>query len=557
MSESRRCKLPADTFCYVCGHYIGTKQVKHRIVFGTKFCDAYQAYFGVPVGDQNVAWAPHVSCGSCRSTLEGWLRGTRKSMPFAVPRIWREPTNHHDNCYFCMVDITHYKSTKNRKHVQYPSIPSSIAPVPHSEELPIPLPPVNSSTEDEVQDDYDDGDFSNDESISKEPQLFNQQKLDDLIRELELTKSKAELLASRLKENNLLAKGCKITKYRVRHKDFAFFYEMYENLCFCSDVNALFQHMQIPHEPDQWRLFIDSSSTSLKAVLLHNGNKFPSIPVAHSAHLKETYENVKLLLEKLNYGCHKWDVCGDFKMLGFLLGLQGGYTKYSCFLCLWDSRADDQHYTKRDWPTRKELLPGIHNVKHEPLVPVDKILLPPLHIKLGLIKQFIKGLNSNSEALSLIRQMFPKLSEAKVKGGIFTGPQIRAMLKSKELVDVMTLDERTAFEAFRMVVQHFLGNKRSDNYKELIENLIRSYGVLGCRMSVKMHYLFSHLDFFRPNLGDVSEEHGERFHQDIQLMERRYQGRWDTAMMGDYVWGIVRAEGSKEHKRKSRSRVCF
>ena len=42
-----------------------------------------------------------------------------------------------------------------------------------------------------------------------------------------------------------------------------------------------------------------------------------------------------------------------------------------------------------------------------------------------------------------------------------------------------------------------------------------------------------------PNLGDVSKEHGECFNQDIHIMERRYQGRWDCAMMGDCVWGIV------------------
>ena len=42
-------------------------------------------------------------------------------------------------------------------------------------------------------------------------------------------------------------------------------------------------------------------------------------------------------------------------------------------------------------------------------------------------------------------------------------------------------------------------------------------------MPLKMHYLHSHLDFFRSKLADVSEEHGERFHQDIQVMEKRYQ----------------------------------
>ncbi|GFN98208.1 Pol polyprotein [Plakobranchus ocellatus] len=50
-------------------------------------------------------------------------------------------------------------------------------------------------------------------------------------------------------------------------------------------------------------------------------------------------------------------------------------------------------------------------------------------------------------------------------------------------------------------------------------------------MSLKIHFLHNHLDFFPANLGAVSDEHGERFHQDISKMERNYQGRWDPAMM--------------------------
>ena len=59
-------------------------------------------------------------------------------------------------------------------------------------------------------------------------------------------------------------------------------------------------------------------------------------------------------------------------------------------------------------------------------------------------------------------------------------------------------------------------------------------------MLLKMHYLHSHSDFFRPNLADVSEEHGEHFHQGIQVMEKRHQGRWDEVMMGEYVWTLIR-----------------
>ena len=84
-------------------------------------------------------------------------------------------------------------------------------------------------------------------------------------------------------------------------------------------------------------MFIDSSKVCLKAVLLHNGNKFPSARLAHAANMKEYYENMKLLLEKTQYEKHNWNICGDLKVTALLLGLQLGYTKVRCFLCEWDS----------------------------------------------------------------------------------------------------------------------------------------------------------------------------------------------------------------------------
>jgi len=58
-------------------------------------------------------------------------------------------------------------------------------------------------------------------------------------------------------------------------------------------------------------------------------------------------------------------------------------------------------------------------------------------------------------------------------------------------------------------------------------------------MSVKLHFLHSHLNFFPDNLGDISEEQGERFHQDIKDIEGRYQGRWDVSMLADYCWLLM------------------
>jgi len=60
------------------------------------------------------------------------------------------------------------------------------------------------------------------------------------------------------------------------------------SLVYCTDVSGIVQKLGIDYNAEEWRLFIDSSKRSLKGVLLNNGNKYASIPVAHSVHLKET-----------------------------------------------------------------------------------------------------------------------------------------------------------------------------------------------------------------------------------------------------------------------------
>ncbi|GFT31367.1 uncharacterized protein TNCV_608091 [Trichonephila clavipes] len=76
---------------------------------------------------------------------------------------------------------------------------------------------------------------------------------------------------------------------------------------------------------------------------------------------------------------------------------QSGYTKFPCFLCEWDSRDMKQHYAKQTWPIRKALIPRVQNVERQSLVDPKKILFPPLHIKLGLMKQFVKALHKEGE----------------------------------------------------------------------------------------------------------------------------------------------------------------
>lgn len=185
------------------------------------------------------------------------------------------------------------------------------------------------------------------------------------------------------------------------------------------------------------------------------------------------------------------------------------------------------------------------------LIDPKKILLPPLHIKLGLMKQFVKALPKDGECFKYLCEKFPHLSEAKLKEGVFVGPDIRKMMFDSNFENKMTTKEKEAWTSFKQVVTKFLGNVKDPNYKLIVPNMIDKFKKLGCLMSLKVHFLHSHLDFFPDNLGDVSEEQGERFHQDIKVMEKRYQGRWNVNMMGDYCWSLHRERQNASHRRKS------
>lgn len=97
VSSSQGCKLSADLFSYVWKYYISPKQAKHQTVIGTKLHNAYEAYSGMPIDDDNKSYTPHMYSGRCQLALERWLWGTRKFKSFAVPQIWEELTSQHDH----------------------------------------------------------------------------------------------------------------------------------------------------------------------------------------------------------------------------------------------------------------------------------------------------------------------------------------------------------------------------------------------------------------------------------------------------------------------------
>ena len=143
--------------------------------------------------------------------------------------VWREPRNHADDCYFCLTNITGFNAS-SRKNIKYPNLRSAMRPVPHSDDLPVPTPPVNkdllSSSDEKMPSREDSAESVSLEDIEStysgtsgnEPHWITQEDLNDLSRDLYLSKQQSELLASWLKQWNLVQEDVRITSFRNRNK---------------------------------------------------------------------------------------------------------------------------------------------------------------------------------------------------------------------------------------------------------------------------------------------------------------------------------------------------
>ena len=176
-----------------------------------------------------------------------------------------------------------------------------------------------------------------------------------------------------------------------------YFFLENEGLVFCPNSNELMIELKIPSDQKKWKLFIDSSKTSLKVVLLANGNDLPSVLIAYSMSVKETHENINRILDKICYKDYNWKLCADLKVVVLPKRL---HKILFFFLCEWDSRAQNKHYIIQSWPSRETFTPSQKNVVHDPLVSKETIILPPLHIKLRLINQFVKAMDRAGEGFN-------------------------------------------------------------------------------------------------------------------------------------------------------------
>jgi hypothetical protein len=109
--------------------------------------------------------------------------------------------------------------------------------------------------------------------------------------------------------------------------------------------------------------------------------------------------------------------------------------------------------SKKQWPKRKNLKPGKKNVTCKPLVDHKKVYLPPLHIKLGLMKIFFKAVDRDGQVFLYLQRKFPRIRDAKIEEGIFIGPQIRELMKDQDFEGSLNESQKAAWRSFKNAVK--------------------------------------------------------------------------------------------------------
>ena len=104
------------------------------------------------------------------------------------------------------------------------------------------------------------------------------------------------------------------------------------------------------------------------------------------------------------------------------------------------------------------------------------------------MKQFVKALDKTGQCFQYISSAFTRLSNEKLRAGIFDGLQMRKLIKDPNFQHSMNEIELASWLNFVEVVQSFLGNRKADNCKDIVRKLLGNFQALGINMGIKVHF---------------------------------------------------------------------
>ena len=128
---------------------------------------------------------------------------------------------------------------------------------------------------------------------------------------------------------NILAPGTTFYWYRGHKRELRQFYafQYKSSLVYCNNISGLIKSIVLEHDATEWRFFFTHPAEVSKQFF------YIMRIVFHLSHLGIHYIRDNLM-SAVNYQGHKWLICGDIKVIGLVIGPQGEYPKYHCFMSL-------------------------------------------------------------------------------------------------------------------------------------------------------------------------------------------------------------------------------
>lgn len=112
-------------------------------------------------------------------------------------------------------------------------------------------------------------------------------------------------------------------------------------------------------------------------------------------------------------------------------------------------------------------------------------------------------------------------------------------MKNDDFFNVLTEEQGIAWDALKAVIEEFLGKHRHSDYAAYVRDMLDAFWQIDVNMSLKIHFMNSHLELFASQLPSESDEQGEKFHQIAKPFEENYKGKELRSMVTDLCWSLI------------------
>jgi len=178
-----------------------------------------------------------------------------------------------------------------------------------------------------------------------------------------------------------------------------------------------------------------------------------------------------------------------------------------------------------------------------------------MHLKLGLTKNFVKVMNQEEAALTYLWEKFPRLSEAKLKECVFIGPQIWDLIKDEYFDQLLQGEENAAWDSSKFVIKRIFGKQKGSKLWGPCKQPFAELPDIRLIHVTKNTLPSLSFGFFSGELWCSEWWTWKRFDQHISSMEKRYQGKWNCAMLADCCWTLARDDPTVEYKRQAKRKI--